>query len=109
MSVIGCSASVSAMRDVFEMTPPMSTHMVAIVVSGFEGIESGGGIGTSAYAFTRSEYSDQIRYVSGEASDFLRAMENFTELRYELPKLDMFAVPDLKSDAMGNWGLTTYR
>jgi aminopeptidase N len=36
-------------------------------------------------------------------------MEDFTGSRYELPGLDLFAVPYLKPEAAGNWGLTTFR
>lgn len=98
------------MRDIFVETPPISTHMVAFVVSGFGQSTSGGVGGSSAiYTFSRPEYLDQIQYISGEAPKLLKVMEDFTESRYELPKLDLFAVPDFKSDAMGNWGLNTYR
>jgi len=82
----------------------MSTHMVAFVVSGFDGTASDGG---AVHAYARDP--DRVSYVSGEAPRLLKAMEDFTELRYQLPKLDLFAVPDLESDATGGWGLTAYR
>lgn len=102
------SHSTQQMREVFVETPPMATHQVAFIVSSFNGTFSNG-VGSEIYAFTHLDYSDQIKYVSDEAPRLLKAMEEFTNISYELPKLDLFAVPDLKSDAMGNWGLTTYR
>lgn len=99
-----CSASAQQMRDTFVQTPSMSTHMVAFVVSGFDRTASDGGV---VHAYSRDP--DRMKYVSGEAPRLLKAMEDYTELQYQLPKLDLFAVPDFKTDAMGNWGLTTYR
>lgn len=98
------------MRDIFVETPPISTHMVSFVVSGF-GQSASGGIGgnSTIYTFSRPDYLNQIQYVSGEVPKLLKTMEDFTESRYEMPKLDLFAVPDFKSDAIGNWGLNTYR
>lgn len=98
------------MRDVFVETPPMSTHMVAFVISGFNESTSGGLEGESPiHTFTQVDYLDQIRYVSEKAPELLKAMEDFTEIQYNMPKFDMFAVPDFKSNSMGNWGLTTFR
>lgn len=88
----------------------MSTHMVVFVISAFNGSTTEGLEGESpVYTFTRNNYLPQIRYVSEKAPELLKAMENFTEIQYNLPKFDMFAVPDLKSNSMGNWGLTTFR
>jgi len=104
------SASVHEMHDIFVETPPISTHMVAFVISGFDSTTVRSVSGNSpVYVFTDVDRLDQVKYVSSEAPKLLAAMESFTEMRYELPKLDLFAVPDLKSDAMGNWGLNTYR
>lgn len=91
-------------------TPPIATHQVAFVISDFyESAKHDVGKNRTIYSFTRDEYADQIQYVSNEAPRLLAAMERFTEMPYKLPKLDLFAVPDFKTDAMGNWGLTTYR
>jgi len=97
-------------RDIFEETPPIATHQVALIVSQFESnTESGVGKNGVVHGYTHVDYLDQIKYISIEAPGMLAAMENFTDMKYALPKLDLFAVPDFKSDAMGNWGLTTYR
>jgi len=104
------SASTQGTSDIFVETPPISTYMVSFVISGFNSTTSGSIAGDSPiYVFTVIDRLDQVKYVSGEAPKLLAAMESFTEMLYELPKLDLFAVPDFKSDAMGNWGLNTYR
>jgi aminopeptidase N len=98
------------MRDVFVETPPISTHTIAFVVSGFNWMTNGSVAGSSpVYVYSDADRSGQLQYVSDEAPKLLAAMERFTELQYDLPKLDLFAIPDFKSDAMGNWGLNTFR
>lgn len=82
--------------------------MVAVVVSEL-GQSTESYRGAAVNVFARPDASDRVQYVSGEAPRLLRAMEDFTETRYELPGLDLFAVPDFKSDAAGTWGLNTFR
>lgn len=104
------SQSTRETRDIFVQTPPIATHMISFVVSGFVSKTAGTAAGESpVYVFSDVDRSDQLRYVSDEAPKLLSAMEKFTEVQYELPKLDLFAIPDFKSDAMGNWGLNTFR
>lgn len=91
--------------DVYKKTPPMATHMVAAVMSEFGQSKINGCINVIA----RKDCMDQVQYVLDEAPKLLKAMEDYTGLQYELPKLNLFAVPDFKRDAMGNWGLNTYR
>lgn len=94
----------------FVETPPMSPHMVTLVASKFDWYSrSATDITSPVRVFTHTDYLDQVQYVAGEAPKMLKAMETFTGVRYDLPKLDLFAVPDFKSDAVGGWGLNTYR
>lgn len=103
-------ASWQQSEEFFEKTPPLATHQVAFVVSEFDATANGEMTNdNNIYAFTHSDYSEKINYIIGETPGLLSAMQNFTELNYMLPKLDLFAVPDFKSEAMGNWGITTYR
>lgn len=53
--------------------------------------------------------SDQSRYAADAAPRLLTTMEEYTEMRYDLPALNLLAVPDLKKDATGNWGLNVFR
>jgi len=43
------------------------------------------------------------------AVDALRAMEDFTKIKFNLPKLDHVAIPNMCPAAMENWGLIIYR
>lgn len=91
----------------------MCPHMVTFVVSGFGRSPSTNRLSADSRAnvnvFAPSDLLDQVQYVTGEAPALLRTMEDFTQVQYDLPGLDLFAVPDLKSEASGNWGLNTFR
>ncbi|KAB0796999.1 hypothetical protein PPYR_11060 [Photinus pyralis] len=95
-------------QDTFRETVEMPTYLVAFVISDFvytkeidrvrvlarrEAIANGGG-----------------EYVLDEAVRLLRAMEDFTGLRYSLSKVDLLAVPSsyFLDGAMENWGLIMY-
>nr|XP_054774173.1 uncharacterized protein LOC129282270 [Lytechinus pictus] len=52
---------------------------------------------------------DQVDYslmIGVNITDFY---EEYFDLGYPLPKLDMIAIPDFVSGAMEHWGLITYR
>nr|CAD7575716.1 unnamed protein product [Timema californicum] len=93
--------------DHFEETPmPMSSYLVAFVVSDFVSLNARDGIFRTwqrASALSQANYSIEI------SPDVLKALENFTGVEYFLPKLDQVAVPDFSAGAMENWGIVTYR
>uniref|UniRef100_A0A2C9GSB2 Aminopeptidase n=1 Tax=Anopheles arabiensis TaxID=7173 RepID=A0A2C9GSB2_ANOAR len=90
----------------FDTTPPMSTYLLAFVISDFK---------------TLSHESDRFRVFAadskvahtGYALEFLgnslRTLENFFGRQYQLPKVDLIAIPDFAMGAMENWGLITFR
>ncbi|KAJ8982959.1 hypothetical protein NQ317_005276 [Molorchus minor] len=90
--------------DHFEESLPMSTYLVAFVVSDFESISNGNfSIWARKSALGQAHYSLKI----GPA--ILKYYEEFFGIDYPLPKLDMVAIPDFSAGAMENWGLITYR
>lgn len=95
-------------QDFFKETVEMPTYLVAFVISDFvytkeidrvrvlarrEAIAKGGG-----------------DYILDEGVRLLRAMEDYTGLRYSLSKVDLVAVPSnyFLDGAMENWGLIMY-
>lgn len=49
------------------------------------------------------------RYAASLGPKILHHFEQFFSIAFPLPKLDMFAIPDISVSAMENWGLITYR
>lgn len=90
--------------DHFEETPSISTYLVAFFVGEFYAIKT-----RNIGIYTHKSYVSQAKYIANESPMLLKAMEDFTGVRYTLPKLDLLAIPDFAAGAMENWGLTTYR
>ncbi|XP_023722517.1 aminopeptidase N isoform X2 [Cryptotermes secundus] len=90
----------------FEITPVMSTYLIAFIVSDFTVLRNepeNFGVWARKGAIEQAEYSRDV------GPKLLHAIEGFLDVKYPLPKLDVVAVPDFSSGAMENWGLTTYR
>ncbi|KAJ8960573.1 hypothetical protein NQ318_013862 [Aromia moschata] len=90
--------------DHFEESVPMSTYLVAYVVSDFESISDG-----SFSIWARRSALGQASYSLEIGPKILKYYEEFFGIEYPLPKLDMVAIPDFSAGAMENWGLITYR
>ncbi|XP_065076994.1 aminopeptidase N-like [Ochlerotatus camptorhynchus] len=90
--------------DIYQQSVPMSTYLVAFVVCDFVHLSSGN------YAvWTRSDAISSARYALDVGPKILKYLEQFFDIKYPLPKMDMIALPDFSAGAMENWGLITYR
>ncbi|KAF3424358.1 hypothetical protein E2986_07861 [Frieseomelitta varia] len=97
----------------FEPTPPMSTYLVAFLVSDFECL------GTHMNLLNESKIPVAVcvRPMFKQKAAFalnitIKAMKFYLEtfqIDYPLPKLDLIGVPDFTTGAMENWGLITFR
>ncbi|XP_050667558.1 aminopeptidase N-like [Leptidea sinapis] len=95
----------------FEDTVVMSSYLLAYLVSNFDHLSNEG---NQIYDIPFRVYSRPgTQNTAIFALDFgqrnMMALENYTEFRYALPKLDKAAVPDFAAGAMENWGLVIYR
>jgi aminopeptidase N len=86
----------------------MSTYLVAFIVSDFKDLSTHDDkhlyrIWVQEDALTQASYSVSI------SPGIIQFMENFTDIDFEMSKLDQAAVPDFSAGAMENWGLVTYR
>lgn len=94
----------------FEDSLPMSTYLVAYMVSDF-------GFKTSPpkpnnvtfRIWSRKGALSQTEFASQVGPDVLEYFEQYFDVKYPLPKQDMAAIPDFSAGAMENWGLVTYR
>jgi aminopeptidase N len=84
----------------------MSTYLVAFVISDFAALSK---TNSSLRVWSRPNALKQTRYgfEIGEAA--IAYFVGLLDEPYQLPKMDMIAVPDFASGAMENWGLITYR
>lgn len=59
--------------------------------------------------WARPNVIEDGNYACTVAEKVIKEMEDFTGIMYDLPKMDMAAIPDFYAGAMENWGFTTYR
>ncbi|XP_057659447.1 aminopeptidase N-like [Diorhabda carinulata] len=97
--------------DHFDTSVPMSTYLVAYVVSDFE-YKKGEPVEHNNVTFriwARKDALDQVDFAAEVGPKCLEYYEKFFDIEYPLPKQDMIAIPDFSAGAMENWGLITYR
>ncbi|KAJ8959933.1 hypothetical protein NQ314_006136 [Rhamnusium bicolor] len=92
--------------DIYEESLPMSTYLIAFVVSDFECITDSN---SNVSIWARRSALSQAQYGLKIGPKILKYYEEFFGIKYPLPKLDMVAIPDFSAGAMENWGLITYR
>lgn len=95
--------------DYFDITPLMSTYLLAFVVSPFVYLENQA---HNYRVYARREAVDTLTYSFVVGPPLLRSLERFTNMSYldsNIGKLDQVAIPDFSAGAMENWGLVTYR
>ncbi|XP_063887402.1 aminopeptidase N-like [Scylla paramamosain] len=97
------------MWDHFNTSVPMSTYLVAFLVSDFSSKEVTTQNGVSFRTWARETAINQANYSLEIGSKILTFFEDYFSIPYPLPKQDMVAIPDFAAGAMENWGLITYR
>ncbi|XP_052903209.1 aminopeptidase N-like [Anopheles moucheti] len=90
----------------FDTTPLMSTYLLAFVISDFKTISQE----TDRFrVFAAEDKFAHTEYALEFLAKSLRALETFFGHQYQLPKVDLIAIPDFAMGAMENWGLITFR
>jgi len=93
----------------FEITPVMSTYLLAFVVGEIEYKEakSKNGVKIRTYAT-----KDQVKHTNFALDIAVKCMDfykDYYDIPFPLKKCDFIALPDFASGAMENWGLITFR
>jgi tricorn protease interacting factor F2/3 len=92
----------------FSPTPPMSTYLLYMGAGNFDYIEQKRGKRTIRVYGVNGK-SSQGEFALQFAADSLQFFEEYTGVKYPLPKLDLLAIPDFAAGAMENWGACTFR
>ncbi|KAM7359628.1 suppressor of ER stress-induced death isoform 1-T6 [Cochliomyia hominivorax] len=90
--------------DYFDESLPMSTYLVAYSISDFSHLTDG-----NFSVWARQDAIQSASYALSVGPKILKFLEEFFDLKFPLPKMDMIALPDFQAGAMENWGLITYR
>lgn len=88
--------------SIFETTPEISTYLMSFTISDFEKISNSEG------NFSVWSHKETLKYLSHSYEIGMKTfpiLEKYTEIEYNLPKMDVIGVPGLSFGAMENWGL----
>uniref|UniRef100_A0A182YS15 Aminopeptidase n=1 Tax=Anopheles stephensi TaxID=30069 RepID=A0A182YS15_ANOST len=84
----------------------MSTYLLAFVISDFKTISQE----TDRFRIFAAEHKvAHTEYALEFLGKSLRTLETLFGHQYQLPKVDLIAIPDFAMGAMENWGLITFR
>lgn len=98
----------------FHTTPAMPTYLMAVVVTELDHLETSyqsiDGRNVSIRIWTHSHKFDRLDFAVSMVPKVIRAFEEYLNVPYSLPKLDMIAIPGFEATrAMENWGLVVHR
>ncbi|MFI5205342.1 MAG: M1 family metallopeptidase, partial [Candidatus Paceibacterales bacterium] len=93
----------------FAPTPKMSTYLLAFIVGDFEFIEARTRDGVLVRIFVTPGKKHQAKFALDTAVKVLEFYNEYFNIPYPLPVLDLIAIPDFSHGAMENWGLITFR
>lgn len=102
--------------DHFQVTPPMSTFTVGIVVADFTSLvyESVATdketLGTEIRIWGRSDFAEQLMNATEKVVKSLKILQEFWDVPYPLPKLDCLALPNYQATRPAdNWGVILFK
>ncbi|KAF3852737.1 hypothetical protein F7725_006092 [Dissostichus mawsoni] len=98
-----------ALSNMFATTPIMSTYLVAFVIGEYDFVEAQSSDGITVRVYTPVGKSEQGKFALEVATKTLPFYNDYFNVPYPLPKIDLIAIADFAAGAMENWGLVTYR
>ena len=93
--------------DTFDTSVKMPTYLLAFLVADFGYTENAQD--ENYKIWHQKSKAAQANYAAEIGPGILKYFEEYFDLAYPLPKMDMAAIPDFSAGAMENWGLITYR
>jgi puromycin-sensitive aminopeptidase len=96
-------------RVVFAASPKMSTYLLAWAVGKFDCIQTRTTHGVLIRIFSPPGQAERGRFALACGVRSLDFFDDYFQVPYPLPKLDMLCCTEFACGAMENWGLVTYR
>jgi puromycin-sensitive aminopeptidase len=87
----------------------MSTYLLAWAIGEFDYVSAVTKNGVAIRVIAAPGRAEQCRFALNCGVRCLDFYDEFFQVPYPLPKLDMIAIPEFAMGAMENWGLVTYR
>ncbi|MBI3553113.1 MAG: M1 family metallopeptidase [Elusimicrobia bacterium] len=92
----------------FGKTPKMSTYLFALAAARLVPLSKTVD-GTKITVWTMPQDAGQAGFALEVAENALKRLNKYFGIRYQLPKMDLVAVPDFAAGAMENWGAIFFR
>ena len=96
-------------RVYFPDTPKMSTYLLAFIIGEFDYVQKFTKDRVAVRVYTMPGKSAEGNFALDVAVKTLEFYDEYFDVPYPLPKLDMIAITEFSAGAMENWGLVTYR
>ena len=93
----------------FAPSPVMSTYLLAFIIGEFEYVEGYTKEKVQIRVFTTAGKKHQAKFALDVAIRSIEFFNEYFDIPYPLPILDLIAIPDFESAAMENWGAVTFR
>jgi puromycin-sensitive aminopeptidase len=96
-------------RVQFAVSPKMSTYLLAWAIGEFDFVQGVTKNGVQLRVFSPPGRASQGKFALDAGIRALDYYDDFFQVPYPLPKMDMICVTEFAMGAMENWGLVTYR
>lgn len=93
----------------FQTTPRMSTYLLAFTYGELKYKESKTKKGVVVRVYATPDKVDLTDFALDVGVRSLEYFEDYYQVAYPLPKLDLIGLPDFSAGAMENWGMITFR
>ncbi|KAK0044047.1 aminopeptidase N [Biomphalaria pfeifferi] len=100
--------SITYVKDVFGQSAIMPTYLLVIAICDFTYLNATTNKGKEFRTYAVPALVNSTKYSLDIGVKILDYLEEFFNISYPLPKLDMIALPDFVSGAMEHWGLISY-
>lgn len=97
------------MTTSFFRTPPMCTYLLALVIGNFDRLSGFTKRGLPVDVYADLGKSDFLKYPLEEAIKAIEWYEEFTQVNFPLPRLQLITIPNFPYGAMENFGLLIHR